>query len=193
MHLQSHLVYPTLVYLKTLFIQHAVGNHHHYSVYVQFTLIYVSNTWFIQHLVHPTPGLSNTWFIQHLVYPTPGLPNTWFIQHLVYPTPGLSDTFHEEQTWSDKPGSTVHTYVHTYIYHAHQHTHMHTYMYVHTYISMDNTYERAFTMHSGAWSTQSCCNKKYCLTQIISTKYLYAYNYRQAWYNLYNKDTIGTI
>jgi hypothetical protein len=51
----------------------------------------LSNTWFIYHLVCPTPGLFIIWFVQHLVYLSSGLSNTWFIQHLVYPTPGLSN------------------------------------------------------------------------------------------------------
>jgi hypothetical protein len=41
-----HLVYPKLVYSKTLFIGHSAVNHHHYSVY--------NLSLFIQHRVYPT-------------------------------------------------------------------------------------------------------------------------------------------
>jgi hypothetical protein len=105
---QSHLIYLTPVYPEP-----------HLSntlLWTPITKLYtilrdLSKTWFIQHLVNPTPGLSNTWFIQHLVNPTPGLSNTWFIQHLVNPTPE-SHTWliwhvHGEQMSADKPEPTI--------------------------------------------------------------------------------------
>ena len=96
---QTHLIYPTLDYPKSSciyvhwFIQHLVH-----------PTPGSSNTWFIPHQVYPTPGLSDTWFIRHLVHPTPGLPNTWFTQHLVYPTPGLSDTWFIQHLVHPTPG-----------------------------------------------------------------------------------------
>ena len=66
-----------------------------------------------------TPGLSDTGLSENLIYPTlccDSPPSLCVLFTLIYPTPGLSDTFCEEQTWSDKPGPTVHTYVHTAVY-----------------------------------------------------------------------------
>ena len=58
--IQSHLIYPTLVYLKTSFTQPCAVNPHLCTL----CTIYpdLSNTWFIQHLVYPTPGLSDTFY-----------------------------------------------------------------------------------------------------------------------------------
>ena len=52
---QLKLVYLTLVGRKTSFDQHSIVIHPH---------------WVVDN-VRTYPGLSNTWFIQHLVYPTP--------------------------------------------------------------------------------------------------------------------------
>ena len=47
----SHLVYPTLLHLKTSFIRHSTVNQHHYSVH--------NVPWFIQHLVNLTHFMRN--------------------------------------------------------------------------------------------------------------------------------------
>ena len=51
LYIQSHLVYPTLVYPKTSFIRHSVVNHYHHFVYYL--------PLFIQHLVYPTHIVRN--------------------------------------------------------------------------------------------------------------------------------------